>query len=299
MPEKRKNSSFLIVLCIILTLGIIIFVLVRAGIQKYCDNPLKNIVQESDDIPNYVIYGTLYSNYGIIDLEEICEKQNEYYYLSEIFCVKGEKVYFVYEDYNDTPCWAIGSVDLVTSEFQTCCKMSAPAESYKTDFHSAYEERNGYYFDGQITLTDHKTVLTYDIDSQIFQTYMYRDYCFPKCTVYGKGINDDTIRLNIEGFTKTYTLEEMAEKSAGIAEIFALKDKKTTLGSSYLSRCFASDCVQVTDGKIYAVGECLNRGGYAYAVIYEYDEENDSWMYVTNTQTPWGDIVGRFCYVIP
>lgn len=230
-------------------------------------------------------------------MRDLCRK-NGYYY-REILCERDGKVYFVYCDpYEEKDCWTIGSIDLATSEFRICYKMTDPAESYEVQYWKNYKERNGYYFDRQIVLTDHKTVLTYDIDSQTVQTYAYRDYCFPECTVYGEYIDRETIQLNMGDSVRTYTLQEMAEKSGSISKIFALKEKKTWCGDSYLDSFFSGDSVQVVGDKVYTIGECLNYMGEAYAVIFEYNVEEDSWKYVTNYYTGENAHSQNF-YIIP
>lgn len=291
MSKKLKKTGGIIL--IIVFLGIVLFCFIKKGFE----NPLKNIPQESSEIPNYVVDDSLYSNYGEIYVGGICRDNG--YYCEEIICVRDGKVYFVYSgSYQEKYYWMIGAIDLATSEFHTCYKMADPAESYEIQYWKNYKERNGYYFDGQIVLTDHKTVLTYDIDSQTVQTYAYRDYCFPECTVYGEYIDDETIRLNMGDSVRTYTLREMTEKSDSISKIFALKDKKTWCGQAYLYRFFAGSKVQFIDDKLYTIGDCLNYMGEGYAVILEYNVEEDSWQYVTNCYTG-GIVYDDTCYVIP
>lgn len=323
MSEKRKKSDpvklIVIPVCAVAALGVIFYILAKyavpqyseipavprynesPAVPEYSENPLENIRQESADIPNYVVHDMLYSEYGITDIEQICQEQNKYYYVSEVFCIRNGKVYFMYENHiselNDD--WYVGSIDLETSEFRTCCEMPDAEGKYYIDFKNPYRERSGYYLEGQITLIDYDTVLVYDIDADTSRTYAYKDYEFPECTVYGERTDSETICLNIGDFSKSYTLQQMAEKSDAIAGIYALKDEKTVYGYSYLDRCFSRNCVQVVNGKIYAVGECRDYDRNTYAMILEYDERTDSWMYVTNAQTPYGYAVEESCYVIP
>lgn len=287
MSGKLKKTFGIIFIILILTIALF------RSIKKSFENPLKDIPQESSEIPSYVAYGSLYSDYGKIYVDGICRKNG--YYCKEILCLRDGKVYFVD---SDSDYWVIGELDLVTSEFRTCCKMADPAESYEIQGRKKYKDRNGYYFDGQIVLTDHKTVVTYDIDSQIVQMYAYSDYCFPECVIYGEAVDRETIRLNMGDSVRTYTLQEMAEKSDSIAQILELKEKKIWAGDSYLYRFFSSGNVQFIGDKVYTIGGCLNYHGQAYAVIFEHDVEEDSWKYVTNCFT--GDRVSyNNCYVIP
>lgn len=291
MSGKLKKAGGIILIIAILGIELFCF------IKKNFENPLKNIPQESSEIPSYVAYGSLYSDYGKTYVNSICRKNG--YYLLEILCVKDGKVYFIYSGaYEEKYYWMIGDIDLVTLEFHKCYDMADPAESYEIQFWKNYKERNGYYLDGKIVLNDHQTVLEYDIESQNLQTYDYHDYNFPKRAVYGEYIDYEAVRLNLEDSVRTYTLEEMAEKSDSIAQILALKEKKIWCGDSYLWHFFTDDNLQFIGDKVYTIGNCFNYWGEAFAVMFEYDVQEDSWKYVTSYHM--GSPARPYnCYVIP
>lgn len=293
MSGKLKKTGRIILIVAILGIALFCF------IKKNYENPLKNIREESSELPNYVVYGVLYSDYGRIYVPSICEKKSKERYLDEIFCIKNGKAYLMYADYSEgARCWVLASVDLETSELQTCCELPNAAKIFDVNFSNDYMERDGYYLEGKIVLNDRQTVLEYDVESQNLETYDYYEYDFPKCTVYGEYIDNETVQLNLGNSIRRYTLEEMAEKSDSIAKIFALKNEKTWCGDSYLYRFFADDNVQFIGDKVYTIGNCFNYSGQAYTVILEYDVEEDSWKYVTNCYT--GNPASPYnCYVIP
>lgn len=304
MMLGKTESVLPIRYILIVTIGFVIavFVLISIRIKSVYQNPLENIPRETEDIPNYVVYSTLYSEFGKISVGSECVRQNKDYELKEIFCVKSEKVYFIYSVVNESEYyWAIGSIDLGTMEFQTHCKLYEPKEAYDKGkrFFCEYKEQNGYLYDDEIVLTDYETVLIYDLNRDNIKKYDYGDFLFPQKSICGEYVNSETIVLKTENISKMYTLQEMAAKSESIAEIFSLSHSTTWSGASYLCDFFSNYSVQAVGNKLYAVGQCLNNRGYAYAVILEYDEKNDLWNYVANARSAAGDIVHGECYVIP
>lgn len=300
---KRKYiivlSVVVLLVCTLLISATIFFV--TSYRQKIGENPLKNIPSESEQVPNFVVYGTLYSKYGELSIDRIGKKQNETFVLKEVLCVKDEKVYFVYGTlYEESECWELGAIDLNSLEFQPQIRFIEPAEYYKSaEFYEDYKMQNGYYFEEQIIITDHKKVLVYDLEHQSSQMYQYAEYVFPEKRISSEVLNAEIIGMNNKGISKEYSLEKMAEQSNSIAQIFKLKEHQTWNGKSYLYRFFSECSIQVVENEVYAVCECLNFEGYAYAVILEYIELSDSWRYVTSIRSAAGDIVHGRCYIVP
>ena len=286
---------------IIISIGIVLGFLAIYFISIF-HNPLKNILSETEDMPNYVVYDTLYSEFGEIPVGSECYKQNEDYNLKEIFCVKNKRVYFVYTMANEEEYyWAIGSIGLETMEFQTHCKFYEPQEAYdeRKKFADDYKEQNGYFYNNEIVLTDYEHVLTYNINVGNMQKYDYKEFSFPQKECLGEFVDAETIMLKTENISKLYTLKGIAEKSAGFAEIYDLKQRTIWSGESYIDRFLSEYSVQTVNNKLYVVGQCWNYHGCAYAVILEYDEINDLWNYTSSARSAAGDIVHRRCYVIP
>lgn len=288
-----------ILLSVLLSIGTVLCI--KNYVKKVYENPLENIPSESEQMPNFVVYGTLHSKYGEVAIDTVCKKQNENFNLKEVLCVKDKKAYFVYSGpYEENYCWEIGSIDLKTLEFQSHSVFVEPTEYYKfPEFNDDYKMQNGYYFENQIILTDHKNVLVYDLEQQCSKLYVYDEYDFPEKQIYGEATDTETIKMKKQGMSQEYSLEKMAEQSDSIEQILRLKECQVWSGSSYLYRFFSKDSVQVVEDKVYAVCDCLNSKGYSYAVILEYIELTDSWKYVTSSRSGAGDIVHGRCYVVP
>ena len=268
-------------------------------INKISENPLKEISRETEDVPSYISYGTLYSEFGELSIRDICAQNGEQIFLKEVLCIKDKKVYFIYSNTERSYYWAIGSVDYNTQEFESIGQLVVPKDSYynRSGNNLKYNEWNGYYYDKKIVLTDHKRLLEYDIFSDELKKYDYDTYVFPERKIYGKYIDNETIELIINGNSKIYTLEQMAESSDGIAEVYQLKNEKIWNDESCLQHFFSVDSIQVVQEKVYTIGRWMNYLGESSAVMFFYDQENDTWKYVKSWHT--GDIPSGRCYVIP
>lgn len=281
----------------------IIFIVCSVFVIKFnagsiLKNPLGNIPFETQEIPNYVSYDTVYTSWGKTNLGQVCHSVNEKYDLLQIFGVFENTVYFVYSSWeNSDSSWEIGSYNLDTFEFRTHCMLENPQEVYRRKFEEKYVERNGYCLDGEIILNDHKHVVVYNIINDNAQIYSYEEYEFPTNNSYGEYIDNTTIKLTLENDSKSYTLEEMAYKSDAIKEILNLKNMKIWDGRSSLYNFFYQNGIQVLGSKVYVTGRCVSFGGKSYAIILEYDVQNDSWKYVTNCQVE--DVLIERFYVIP
>lgn len=290
-----KKSHIIILLAVIFILFSVFIIKFNAG--SFLKNPLGNIPFETQEIPNYVSYDTVYTSRGKTDLGQVLQSVNEKYDLLQIFGVFENTVYFVYSSWEKSDSsWEIGSYNLNTFEFRSHCMLENPKEVYRRKFEEKYVERNGYCLDGEIILNDHKHVVVYNIINDNAQIYSYEEYEFPTNNSYGEYIDNTTIKLTLENSSKRYTLEEMAYKSDSIKEIFNLKDMKIWNGRSSLHKFFSQGAIQVIGSKVYVSGRWVNFWGKSYAVILEYDVQSDSWKYVTNCQVE-DVLIDRF-YVI-
>lgn len=283
----------LIVLSVLLLLIIICFASVLLP-RYFFEIPFQKIATEVKSLPDYYTGGTLYTADREINISQLCQEQNKEYSLDEVFCVTNEKVYFVYTDPSETTLdWVIASIELDTLLFTELFRFVDTQTVYRCNPSSAFNDRNGYYYKGQIILNNLTTVLVYDIGSNTASWHNYNTYTFPFRPTYGAYVDAYTINLYTEGFVRTYTLQEMAQNSDSIAQLYALNDNKTWDGASYLS-FFHQKSVQVIEDEVYAVGAARNFSGEIYAVILKYNSSNDSWVYV---HTCFADYIGH-CYLI-
>ena len=293
-----KKYSFVIILAAILAAFFALaYLLVEFWVMGIVEDSLKEVKSETEDMPVFVLYDTLYSESGKMDVDGICEEEG--YVFEEVLAADSEKAYVVCkqpESYN----WIIASIDFETKEIQEYGEMNAPSEHY-TSFSDQgnYQEQNGFYCEGKIVLNDHEKVLTYDLDSGIVDMYDYNKYDFPEQTIGCEVIDAQTICLQRGTSEEIVSLKSMSLESEEIAKIFEMQNQKMWSGDSKLQHFFSSDSVWAFGNEIYAIGECRNFHGYASMALLKYEENAERWIYVTGMRTPGGDIVHGRCYVVP
>ncbi len=283
---KRKFSIkrivFLIFILSIVTIGGCFFQI------RY--NPYKNIPRESEELPTYVAYESVYIGTEKIYLGSI----EEVFDVQEVFCVNGEKIYFVHsKDNGNSLNWYLASYDINTEEYKTYYELSG----YQKDLSKIYRLQNGYCKEQKIVLNDQNIVVEFDTSSQEIQTFQYEEYEFPKLDIYGENINGNSIQVVMDSKTNIWTLEKMAEKSKSIETLCSFKTKMNWDGETYLPYFFEETSVQCFDEKVYAVGEAINYHGAAFAIILEYNVEDDVWEYVTSHRT--GGTSHGNVYIVP
>lgn len=259
--------------------------------EKSFDKEIKAIACESEEIPYISSYGSLYKDKEIASVFEVCEKQDKSY--ENMLCIYNNSVYFVCTEQQD---WYIASVDLETLDFRVHCSLENPADIYdRHPIPGDFKKLNGYYYDGKLILNDFVTVLEYDLVSQTVTQYAYHEYAFPEIKVFGSWVDDETVKIHTERGEKTFTLNEISQKSPGMSAIYAFKERLNWDDKPYITHFFDERSVQYVDGKIYVIGEVRNYHGQAYAVIMQYDESKDSWKYVTGIYTNDNE----YCYILP
>lgn len=279
-----------IVLAIIFFPALVPSLFPRASLNHF----LKGITNESDLVPTYVTYGDLHIGDETVHVSEIHRKQKNSDGFQEILCVIDEEAYYVYTA--STGAWTIASMDLETKEIQDHYAFSDAQSAYQSEHYEDYSERMGFYHDGKIVLSDHLSVLEYDIATGVIKQQAYDTYTFPKLPVYGE-CTDNVLTLHFEDSVETFTLEDMASNSKGIARIYELKDKKNWNGYSYLAGFLATNTTQVIGDRIYFMDGVMNYHGEPTAIILEYDREQNTWRYVTMCYV--GADIARKCHIIP
>lgn len=290
-----KKTIWMIILGSLSLIVVLYFVIF--GPRLEIETTLKNISKESDNIPCCVINGRLHMADKNINISQILRNQNEGYALKEIFCVTDGKVYFVYSIHSTTVRnWVIASINLETGRIEEHSQFTGPKEIYQRKFYAPYQERNGYYYDGQIVLSDSNTVLVYNLGNDKQEQYSYDIYSFPQQGIYGEIIDSQTVNLHIQEDLYSFNLHDMSETSKGVALIYSLRNKRTWNGTSYLPCFFSHSSIQVVANKVYAVCAFVDFSGSSYAVILEYDREQKRWLYVTHSFSG-GNVHGN-CYVV-
>ena len=287
-------------LCVIIIIAVLfagtfgaIFILRQISFSRM----FQNVTSEVDHIPSAVSSGTLYTENAKIDISQICRKETKNGSFKEVFCIAGNKVYFSYTmSIPEGSQWVLARVDLNTLVMKNICSLSNAKKHYTVNRTMEYQERCGYYADGQIILNDSDTVLVYTIEPGTAKSYTYEEYHFPQIYVAGETIDANTVVLYIDENKQTFSLSEMAEGSKSIENIYELRNKKTWDGTPCISRFFGPNSIQTIGDKIYAMGGCLNFSGEAYAIVFEYNKDSESWQYAMSFFS--GDTTSRECYLV-
>lgn len=287
-------------ICIIVVIAVLfvgtygaIFILRKISLDRF----FQSVTSEVDHVPSAVSYGTLYTENAKIDLSQICRKETKNGSFKEVFCIAGNKVYFSYtmsipEGFQ----WFLARVDLNTLVMENIFSLSNAKKYYTVNRAMEYKERCGYYANGQIILNDSDTVLVYTIEPGTVKSYTYEEYNFPQIYVAGETIDANTVVLYIDDNKQTFSLSEMAEGSKSIEYICELRNKKTWDGTPCISGFFGPNSIQMTGDKIYAMGGCLNFSGEAYAIVFEYNRDSESWQFAMSFFS--GDTTSRECYLV-
>lgn len=303
MNKKNIRIIFIIVSLVLIIATIAYFTVphILNGVADRLSRPEKtfyeeinNIASESEDIPYTVSYGSLYKGEKLISLFDLCEKQNTEY--ENTLCIFHNKVYYVCTGLNEEKYWQLNSLDLTTLDEQECLRIDNPNAIYgRYSVGDEYSKKNGYYINGRIVMNDFVSVWEYDMESGSITKYAYDKYTFPEMKVYGEYIDAETIKIHTENWEKTFTLNEMSQESTGISRIYSFKTRKNWEDKPYITDFFSSTSIQYINGKIYAIGECRDYTGGAYAVILEYNAQDDKWIYTTNIYT-WDTAI--YTYIV-
>ena len=261
---------------------------------------LRNIPTEVDHVPAIVVYKTLYTQDGKLEIGKQLEKKNSNHSLTEILCVTRDKVYFIYCDYEKSRfTYGLASIHKTTYEIETICHLLFAVNGYIAHGHGHGEKgppQSAFYSNGKIILHNTKQVIQYDIESNSISHHNFEGYNFPSPETAGEVTDNETITLFAGDQKQTFTLEDMSKKSTGIQKIYSFKDGNTWSGDFSRLTFFAKDySIQVVGDDVYAIGEYRSYGGEAYAIIL-YDRNSNLWKYVTNYHT--SDYVWGNCYLI-
>lgn len=272
--------ALILLLFFLFLIFLLIYLIVEVP-PSILEKSFEDIPSEAEHIPAYVIWNGVHTGDDLFWIPDSPCQEKERSGMEEVFCIHEEKIYFIYDSYSDSVLdvdWIIASIDPKTEQLEKLCEFEQPKEWYYVNQDVEFSERNGYYYEGQIVLNDHNTVVVYDIETGESARYDYDTYDFPNRTTYGNVIDEEILELNMEGAVLTFTLEEMAEKSPSLTAICALKDQPRS--GTREKVWFLPNCVQVIDGRIYAALGLTNYDAGTHAIVMEYNRERDAWEYV-------------------
>ncbi len=261
----------------------------------------KELLPTADSLSHtssYVANGILYYEDKQIDVSKLCKRTNSDYSLTEIICFYGERIYFVYSSVTETNHeWSIAYIDVNSMDVTTVCTMFDVKTAYKRNNISDFRERNSFYYNGELVLNDFTQILVYNIESNSTKQFIYSDYVFPDRSIYGECLDSHTIKLHNGDVSSVFSLQDMAKTNDSISKIYSLNSKNTWDNTSYLANFFSEYSVQVYEDYIYAVGNCLNFAGESYGIILFYDNQTNTWQYMTSVFA--GDSAHSNCYIVP
>ena len=130
------------------------------------------------------------------------------------------------------------------------------------------------------------SVWEYDLKSGSAKEYGYDDFEFPVQEIYGEYAGDNAIKIHTPQWEKTFSFYDISQESTGVSTVYSFKDRKIRVtGCNFINDFFVDNAIQYINGKIYAFGECTDDLGGAYAVLLEYDLQQNKWLYVTSIYT--------------
>lgn len=274
------------------------FVIYATTTDRQIQKQLCNIPQECAEPYTYVKFNTVYSNGVEIDISKICKNS-----ICEIFCVSNSNIYFAYysntESDDKTHEWTIAKIDIQSKDMTDLYTLKGIERNYSRKNNLSFNEKCGYYLDGKIILNSKITVAEYDINNRSVKEYNASDYTFPKenASLHVKTKEDGRIQIAVDGQASSFSLSDMASKSESISAVYKLIGKKRWDGEACIREFFNSQSGQVVGCDIFAIGECFDYSGNAYAVILKYNKDNADWEYATSCY-----LSTRFspnnCYVI-
>lgn len=232
-----------------------------------------------NDRTAYVLYKTVYwgSEGSSLDLQERLTNFGITHFY-EVYAVIDGRIYFSSGGEAEEGfafAWQIASVSVSGDDLRVHATLQLSQVIGYTPYYYAsapYEEKNGYYYDGKIVLSDHNKVLVYTIATQTVETFECAEYIYPEQTSV---LWEDNSTLNFtwmsNGTENAVSMQKLAEEQEVFAEIYALRQEDTVDGDSCLSLFFSKDRITILDGTPYIVGRILNRYGGSYAVLIKYD----------------------------
>lgn len=288
-----KNRIFKVIsIVIVLVVVLAVLSLVASYMTaKDMERTLKNIKSESDYIPAVSTYGSVYMDGNIYNLYEAVKDYNEDYLVKQVLCVYNKRFYIHVSRVNQAE--YIASVGMENMD------LSFHAQFDWTD-NMVFTDDRVIYNDGTVIVTDGVNVLEYDIVKDESKTVLAEDYSFPEVPGdYSVSITDsEKIELKYNGESTQFVFAKIAETSAGAAELYSYKNKKTWCGDSRFDGLYVSGTWSTVDSRIYVVAKCKSFDGTLFASILEFDPDENKWVYVSGGYDCGGSIDGEYCFKI-
>jgi|GEM_PF-6116511 len=263
------------------------------------DDRLVAFQSEVQEIPLAIRYSTLIGNNFELNLNEVLENNGYESDMDECLCSYNGKVYFVFDSYmdgiEDKRIWNIATVNFDGTNFKIEYSDVFNGFYYNEATDKNNSEKNGYFNNGVIVLSDKQKVVEYNVGSGKSTEFIFNKYDFLEDELIFKITDNKKISFTQDNVEKILTLEELKKSSGVISEICIIYNEKIWDKSSGLKYFF--DSVQRINDKVYLLCRVLNYHGHTTVVVLEYDFETNSCKYVCSEFI--SDVIDGNYYLIP
>ncbi len=277
--------------------------------RKNMNNKLTSMKIETEEVPVYVCYDTIYRDGKSLNLKQVLEREKgNNVYFEDIFVVKKGRIWFLYreagEKESNAQIWNLASVtpegtDMIIHYSNEFCASKLADREYLYRDHRYTKEHfsmvSGYYYNEKIVLTDHDKLIEYDMTNGIVKECKAEEYVYPEVSLTADIQENQKIYFTNETETKIIDLEAAADSSEAFAIIKELESEKDWEGSYLLKYLF--DNVQVVEEDVFIVCRILNYWGETHAVVAKYDFESNTCQYAFNYFTD--DVISSHLYIVP
>ncbi len=296
--NTTKQTVFVCVIVLVITL--------------FCFYPFRNVILTKNDVEmiiNEYATGNTYSiayvrdsnilyyknqthkDYEIFKDDATQKKLNGV--ILEILCVKDDRVYFAFSDYDmpdDTISIASTDVDF-NNYIRHYVFYSGPQSEYfnkKSYIKPFYENRFSTceYRDGFIYIKNNDKYYSFEIKTGVVKELK------ESWLIYSSTVSEDfqsiQITNNLTNEKQTLTLSSMAKMDTCTNIFYNLSQEKTIWGREITSNFFQSH-INVVDDELYLVCNIFSFSGKAFSLVYKYDFETNKVFFVS------GYYIGDHC----
>lgn len=277
--KKVFKIIFLVIICLIILFIPALFI--YSGITaKAMDNYLKKIPSDCNHIPAYTLplKGILYYNNDDIDMPE-----------REIVLLifNNAAITFHSVDIDDNyMMWELYSANLSDKNEKLLCKGKMKIEGgrkIQNNFDLDYSQRNAFYYNEKVVITDFETLFEYDLINDALKEYKYAEYDFPTVGMSHTFTDDKTICFEKDGVKKSISLFDMENSGESLKKIYELNDdsiSKFFSNKESFSEFFSNKLVMYVEDKVYIIGRLLTSMGESFGILMNYDFESNKLSYL-------------------
>lgn len=277
--KKVFKIIFLVIICLIILFIPAVFI--YSGITaKAMDNYLKKIPSDCDHIPAYTLpwKGILYYNNDDINMPE-CEVV--------LLIFNNAAITFHSVDIDDNyTMWELYSANLSDKNEKLLCKGKMKIEGRRkiqNNFDLDYSQRNAFYYNEKVVLTDFETLFEYDLINDVLKEYKYAEYDFPTVGMSHTFIDDKTICFEKDGVKKSISLFDTVNSGESLKKIYDLNENSFSnffSNKESFSEFFSNKLVMYVGDKVYIIGRLLTSMGESFGILMNYDFESNKLNYL-------------------